>query len=267
MSSQSQNGYNGPMNSGNFLPQGSPAAFHSHMAPQAPTGQLAQNTNFPHGQASQFNSQNFIGQGNAAPFSSQITHQQPTSNASQYAVSMGSNALVSQPPKDKFETKSTVWADTLSRGLVNLNISGPKINPLSDIGIDFESINRKEKRMEKQPTAPVTSTITMGKAMGSGSGIGRAGAGALRPNPNAMMGSGMGMGMGNAPGVGMGMGGYGGMNPSMGMGMGMGGMGMGQGYQVQQPPAGMPPGANMPGNYNSMTGPGGYAQQPYGGYR
>ena len=28
--------------------------------------------------------------------------------------------------KDKFETKSTVWADTLSRGLVNLNISGCK---------------------------------------------------------------------------------------------------------------------------------------------
>lgn len=37
-----------------------------------------------------------------------------------------STALVgnTQPAKDKFETKSTVWADTLSRGLVNLNISG-----------------------------------------------------------------------------------------------------------------------------------------------
>lgn len=31
-----------------------------------------------------------------------------------------------QPSKEKFETKSTVWADTLSRGLVNLNISGRK---------------------------------------------------------------------------------------------------------------------------------------------
>ena len=30
-----------------------------------------------------------------------------------------------QPPKE-FETKSTVWADTLNRGLVNLNISGGK---------------------------------------------------------------------------------------------------------------------------------------------
>lgn len=264
--SQSQNGYNGPVNSGNFLPQGSTSAFPSHMAPQASTPQL-----------SQLNNQSFYGQqGNAAPFSSPITNQPPAPNASHYAVSTGSNALVSQPPKDKFETKSTVWADTLSRGLVNLNISGPKTNPLADIGIDFESINRKEKRMEKQPaTTSVTSTITMGKAMGSGSGIGRAGAGAIRASPNQMMGSGMGMGMGmgNAPGVGMGMGGYGGMNTSMGMGMGAmggmgGGMGMGQGFQMQQPPAGMPPGSNMQqGNYNPMMGPGGYAQPPYGGYR
>ncbi|XP_020220042.1 clathrin interactor EPSIN 2 [Cajanus cajan] len=294
MSPQSQNGYNGHMNSGNFLPQGSTAAFASHMAPQAPTGQLSQGSNFPHHmsspspthQPSQFNSQSFMGQGNGAPFNSPITNQSLASNASPYAVSTGTTALVSQPSKDKFDTKSTVWADTLSRGLVNLNISGPKTNPLADIGVDFDAINRKEKRMEKPTTQAVTSTITMGKAMGSGSGMGRTGAGSLRPPQNTMMGSGMGMGMGmgmgngpgvgmgmgNGPGVGMGMGGYGGMNPSMGMGMGMGmggmgGMSMGQGYQMQ-PPTGMPPGSNMPGNYNnSMMGLGSYGQQPYGGYR
>ncbi|KAL2571248.1 hypothetical protein AAZV13_18G240400 [Glycine max] len=280
MSPQSQNGYNGHMNSGNF---GSMAAFPSHMAPQAPTGQLSQGTNFPHHggsiahtaphlsshspthQPSQFNSQSFTGQqGNATPHSSPITNQ---SLASQ------SNSLVSQPSKDKFETKSTVWADTLSRGLVNLNISGPKTNPLADIGVDFEAINRREKRMEKPTTTAVTSTVTMGKAMGSGSGMGRSGAGSLRPPPNPMMGSGMGMGMGmgmgNGPSVGMGMGGYGGMNTSMGMGMGgMGGMGMGQGYHNQmQPPTRLPPGSNIPGNYNnSMMGPGSYGQQPYGSY-
>ncbi|KAI5432490.1 clathrin interactor EPSIN 2 [Lathyrus oleraceus] len=301
MYSQSQNGYNGSMNSGNYLPQGSSTGFPSHMTPQAPTPQAAQQpaqiTNFPHHGGStgspSNNSQGFFGQqGNAAPLGSSYTHQTPAPNASPYAVSTTSNSLVSQPSKDKFETKSTVWADTLSRGLVNLNISGPKTNPLSDIGIDFESINRKEKRMEKPTNTPVTSTVNMGKAMGSGSGIGRAGAGALRPNPNSMMGpgmgmgmgmgnapGGMGMGMGNAPGGGMGMGnapggmgmgGYGGgMNPSMGMGMGgMGGMGMGQQGYPMQPPSGMPPGSNMPGNYNNnMMGPGGYGQQPYGGYR
>ena len=41
-------------------------------------------------------------------------------------ASTGSLAIVPQASKDKFETKSTVWADTLSRGLVNLNISGGK---------------------------------------------------------------------------------------------------------------------------------------------
>lgn len=140
---QSQSGYNGPVNSGNFLPQGSKSTIPSHMAPQAPTGQLSQSANYfpqhggsvtahstshlafksPADQASQFNSGNFIAQqGNAAP----STHQPlPLHNPSNNAVcSTGSNSLFSQPSKEKFETKSTVWADTLSRGLVNLNISG-----------------------------------------------------------------------------------------------------------------------------------------------
>ncbi|TKY50546.1 Clathrin interactor EPSIN 3 [Spatholobus suberectus] len=212
-----------------------------HTAPQASTGQVSQGANYlsspsPIDQASQFNGGNFMAQqGNAAPFNNQ--------------------PLGVQPSKDKFETKSTVWADTLSRGLVNLNISGPKINPLADIGVDFDAINRKEKRMEKPTTTTVTSTVTMGKAMGSGSGMGRAGAGALRPPSNPMMGMGAGMGMGM--GAGMGMGGYGGMNMPIGMG------------QMQAPPTGLPPGSNMPGNYNSMMGTGGYPQHPYGrgGYR
>ncbi|KAL3351236.1 hypothetical protein AABB24_019707 [Solanum stoloniferum] len=194
-----------------------------------------------------------------------------------------STALVAntQPAKDKFETKSTVWADTLSRGLVNLNISGSKTNPLANIGVDFDAINRKEKRMEKPSTAPVISTINMGKAMGSGTGVGRAGAGALRAPSNPMAGSGMGMGMGmggmgmagGGPAGGPGMGAYGGLNqPYGGMGMnrpmnnmGMG-MNMGQGFQMQQP-SGFPPGpgAPMQGGYNPRMGMGPYGQQPYGG--
>ncbi|XP_023526812.1 clathrin interactor EPSIN 2-like isoform X1 [Cucurbita pepo subsp. pepo] len=175
-----------------------------------------------------------------------------TAMAYQQIPPVGSLSTASQASKNKFETKSTVWSDTLSRGLVNLNISGPKANPLVDIGVDFESLGRREKRMEKPSIAPMVSTINMGKAMGSGSGIGRAGEGVLRPPPNAMSGTGMGMGMR----------GYGGMNQPMG-GMGMN-MGMGQqGIQMQQPRA------NMPGVYNPMMGAGGYApQQPrYGGYR
>uniref|UniRef100_M4F9G7 UBX domain-containing protein n=1 Tax=Brassica campestris TaxID=3711 RepID=M4F9G7_BRACM len=215
----------------------------------------------------------------------------------------GAIEIVPQPQK-KFEPKSSVWADTLSRGLVNFNISGPKTNPLADIGVDFEAINRREKRLEKPTNAPApTSTINMGKAMGSGTGLGRAGANSMRPPPNPMVASGMPMGGG------MNIGGYGGMNqnqqPMGGMGMGpgmnqnqpMGGMGMGpgmnmnqnqpmgmgmgpgmnmgggygQGYQMQPQHQGMVPGQNMPGNnnnnYNPMMGQGGYnpQQQQYGG--
>lgn len=48
-----------------------------------------------------------------------------TPTASQRALTLIPTVKV-QPPKDKFETKSTIWSDTLSRGLVNLNISGRK---------------------------------------------------------------------------------------------------------------------------------------------
>ncbi|KAF3507243.1 hypothetical protein F2Q69_00002178 [Brassica cretica] len=196
------------------------------------------------------------------------------------------------PPQKKFEPKSSVWADTLSRGLVNFNISGPKTNPLADIGVDFEAINRREKRLEKPTnTPPATSTINMGKAMGSGTGLGRAGATAMRPPPNPMVGSGMPMGGGGYGGMNqnqhMGMGMGPGMNPNQPMGMGMGpgmnqnqpmGMGMGpgmnmgggygQGYPMQPQNQGMVPGPNIPGNnnYNPMMGQGGYnPQQSYGG--
>lgn len=194
------------------------------------------------------------------------------------------------PPKvqsTKFQPKSTVWADTLNRGLVDFNISGAKVNPLSDIGIDFDSINRMEKRKEvKSSTTPVTSTITMGKAMGAGSGIGRAGATGIAPPQNPMVGSSMGMGMGMGGGAAMGMtpgmggGAAMGMTPGMGMGMGnavmrMGmnqppmGIGMAPGPGAQMwPPNGMPAlGPAMPGvGYNPMMGMGNYgSQQSYGG--
>ncbi|PPD86132.1 hypothetical protein GOBAR_DD16928 [Gossypium barbadense] len=203
---------------------GSNGPLSSQMAAQPPS---------PAAPATQFNTGSFISQqGSAVPVESQSAPQttndsgahnngdvlgsffsQPGSNTSvapQTATpsSTGALAIVPQPSKDKFEPKSAVWADTLSRGLVNLNISGPKTNPLSDIGVDFDAINRKEKRLEKPAPTAVTSTVTMGKAMGSGSGIGRAGASVLRAPANPMVGSGMGMGMGGGPVGGVGMGGY-----------------------------------------------------------
>lgn len=54
-------------------------------------------------------------------------------------TTQASTALVAstQPAKDKFETKSTVWADTLSRGLVNLNISGCRCFLLWSVQISY----------------------------------------------------------------------------------------------------------------------------------
>ncbi|XP_042007092.1 clathrin interactor EPSIN 2-like isoform X1 [Salvia splendens] len=229
--------------------------------------------------------QNFLSQsGSEAPQAQSSSLVAPVSVTQ---ASTGSSAVAPKPSAEKFETKSTVWADTLSRGLVNLNISGSKTNPLANIGVDFDALNRKEKRMEKQPAATtVASTVTMGKAMGSGSGVGRAGAGSgsgsLRPQPNPMMGSVGNFNMAGGPGgsIGMGMGGYGGSQPigrGMGMGpgvgmnmpgaMGMGmNLGMGQGMNTQQP-MGHPPRSTVPGSYIPMMGAGNYSQQPYGGYR
>ncbi|KAF6161736.1 hypothetical protein GIB67_009105 [Kingdonia uniflora] len=167
----------------------------------------------------------------------------PQTGAADQTTSQGISTKPQQQ-KAKFEPKSSVWSDTLSRGLVNFNISGPKTNPLADIGVDFDSINRKERRERPVPATAVSSTITMGKAMGSGSGIGRAGASVIPAPSNPMIGSGMGMGGGVGNGMGMGMGGSappmgmvgygGGMNQQpMGIGMGMGqqGMNMGMGQQ------------------------------------
>ncbi|XP_031404659.1 clathrin interactor EPSIN 2-like [Punica granatum] len=233
--------------------------------------------NFPQGSATQMNHQvpNY-GVHNTSQFpqtDSQIPQTGLMASQSNVSSSPGPLALVPQQPnKDKFETKSTVWADTLSRGLVNLNISGSKTNPLADIGVDFDALNRKEKRMEKTSANPPISTVTMGKAMGSGTGMGRAGASAIRP-PTNPMGSNMGMmNMGGGMGPGMGMGGYRGMGQPvgqpMGMGMGMGmntNMGTGMNAGMMQRPGGAPSGQAMPGAYNPMMGSGNYTQQPYGG--
>lgn len=119
-----------------------------------------------------------------------------------------------------------------------------KANPMADIGVDFDALNRKERRMEKPTVNPSVSPITMGKAMGSGSRMGRGGAASLRPPSNpGMSGAAMGMGMGGAPGY-----------RPMGMGINPG--------TAQRPPD---------GGYifTPMMGPGGRYPQPlpYGGYR
>lgn len=137
----SQQGGYAPANNGNFYAQQgtSTVPITQHMAPQPPMGS-----------ASHFNSGNFLPQQSPpASVAPQVGSQaltgpapQPnndtlgnifpqtgasTSLSSQQSLpdSTGALAIIqTQPSKNKFEPKSAVWADTLSRGLVNLNISG-----------------------------------------------------------------------------------------------------------------------------------------------
>ncbi|KAJ8512603.1 hypothetical protein OPV22_003037 [Ensete ventricosum] len=73
--------------------------------------------------------------------------------------------------KDNFQVKSGVWADCLSRGLIDLNISAPKKVNLADIGIVG---GLEDAAFEKERTPPATAAY-MGRAMGAGSGFGRSG--------------------------------------------------------------------------------------------
>ncbi|XP_022750119.1 clathrin interactor EPSIN 1-like [Durio zibethinus] len=67
--------------------------------------------------------------------------------------------------KDTFQVKSGIWADSLSRGIIDLNISAPKKVSLANVGIvgGLSDVDEREK-------GPQTS-FYMGRAMGSGLGI------------------------------------------------------------------------------------------------
>ncbi|XP_059641549.1 clathrin interactor EPSIN 1-like [Cornus florida] len=72
------------------------------------------------------------------------------------------------PKKDTFQVKSGIWADTLSRGLIDLNISAPKKVSLADVGVVGGLSDGSDEREKGPPTS-----FYMGRAMGSGSGLGR----------------------------------------------------------------------------------------------
>ncbi|XP_052209550.1 clathrin interactor EPSIN 1 [Diospyros lotus] len=82
------------------------------------------------------------------------------------------SSVESKPPpkKDTFQVKSGIWADTLSRGLIDLNISAPKKVSLADVGV----VGGLSYGSDEREKAPSTS-FYMGRAMGVGSGLGRPG--------------------------------------------------------------------------------------------
>ncbi|KAM0968203.1 hypothetical protein ACFX2I_016539 [Malus domestica] len=75
------------------------------------------------------------------------------------------------PPKKDFQVKSGIWADSLSRGLIDLNISAPKKVNLADVGIVGGLTDGTD---EREKGGPPTSYY-MGRAMGSGTGLGKSG--------------------------------------------------------------------------------------------
>ncbi|KAF5743213.1 ENTH/VHS family protein [Tripterygium wilfordii] len=86
--------------------------------------------------------------------------------------SVGGKALEDSKPtpkKDSFQVKSGVWADSLSRGLIDLNITAPKKASLSGVGI--VGLDDGLDRKEKGPPA----SNNMARAMGMGSGLGMSG--------------------------------------------------------------------------------------------
>lgn len=75
-----------------------------------------------------------------------------------------------QPKKDAFHVKSGIWADSLSRGLIDLNISAPKKVSLADVGVVGALSDGSDEREKGPPTS-----FYMGRAMGTGSGLGISG--------------------------------------------------------------------------------------------
>ncbi|KAK8958129.1 Clathrin interactor EPSIN 1 [Platanthera guangdongensis] len=82
-----------------------------------------------------------------------------------------SNIGQPEPKKVSFQVKSGIWAESLSRGLIDLNITAPKKTNLADVGIvgGLGGDEPNEKERGPPPSAH------MGRAMGAGSGLGRAG--------------------------------------------------------------------------------------------
>ncbi|KAI3703704.1 hypothetical protein L1987_73898 [Smallanthus sonchifolius] len=80
------------------------------------------------------------------------------------------NSKTSAPSskKDGFQVKSGVWADSLSRGLIDLNITGPKKVDLTDMGILGGLSAGPEEKDKGLPNS-----LFMGQAMGTGSGLGK----------------------------------------------------------------------------------------------
>ncbi|KAG8381836.1 hypothetical protein BUALT_Bualt05G0014200 [Buddleja alternifolia] len=107
------------------------------------------------------------------PFGAFTSHKDPLSSVSYKNssndelhgnVNESSIEVKLQPKKEEFQVKSGIWADSLSRGLIDLNITASKKVNLANIGI-LGGLNDGSDEIENGPLP----SSYMGRAMGSGS--------------------------------------------------------------------------------------------------
>ncbi|CAN4076820.1 unnamed protein product [Withania somnifera] len=110
---------------------------------------------------------------NSDPFGSFVSHKPvpaPDENASNGGSHESrdkvnkSSVEAKTPPKDTFQVRSGIWADSLSRGLIDLNISAPKKVNLADVGIVGGLTDGSDERGKG-------STFYTSRAIGQGSDI------------------------------------------------------------------------------------------------
>ncbi|CAN4120240.1 unnamed protein product [Withania somnifera] len=117
---------------------------------------------------------------NSDPFGAFVSPADPTSVPNESATGGGDQLTPSKLDKSPLEAKpiqkmgnfqviSGIWADSLSRGLIDLNIAAPTKVNLADVGIVGGLTDGSDVK-EKGPT-----TFYMGKAMGQGTKLGQSG--------------------------------------------------------------------------------------------
>ncbi|CAK7353084.1 unnamed protein product [Dovyalis caffra] len=107
---------------------------------------------------------------NSNPASTEPT-QSPINDGSPNNLDGKSLASSNPPQKEEgFQVKSGIWADSLSRGLIDLNISAPKKVSLVDVGVVGDLTDGLDEREKGPPTS-----FYMGRAMGMGSGLSKSG--------------------------------------------------------------------------------------------
>ncbi|WZZ91532.1 hypothetical protein YC2023_120111 [Brassica napus] len=114
------------------------------------------------------------------PFGAFTSHSAPVSTGPQAPVLHGSATTTTSPmslanskpqqlqKKDPFQVKSGIWADSLSRGLIDLNITAPKKASLADVGVVGGLSNEEGNKAS-------AAAYYSGWSMGAGSGLGKTG--------------------------------------------------------------------------------------------